>query len=160
ACTAVERRQLEIRHLPEPGHVSGRLDTAPATCAHDPQLAVYRSRDPLQVLARLQRPDGEDVVAVGPRAFRGEDVLDGVRHYPDRGLWDGEQVDELALRELRHGDQPVRGVDDARHSESRVAPAPAAEPLWVAQHGEVMHGDDERRPGTKRGPERRTVEDV
>ena len=68
----VERGQLGIGDVPEPANAGAvRLDAAPAARADDPQLETRTARtlrQPREVLARLERPDREDVVAVGGRS--------------------------------------------------------------------------------------------
>src|SRR5205085_3138145 len=120
AGTTVEPRELRVADLAEPGHVAGRPNAAPAPRTDHAQLAVDGCGDARQVLARLERADGEHVVAVGLRPDGREDVVDGVRHDTDLRRRHGEQLDELALRELRYGDQPRGGTDDTRHGEMRV----------------------------------------
>src|SRR5213076_2140203 len=65
---AVQTRELCIAHLTQPAHaVSRHLDTAPAARAHDAQLGVETPNgldETIEVLARLQRADGEHVLAL------------------------------------------------------------------------------------------------
>src|SRR5581483_5860091 len=95
ARAAVEPGELGVADLAEPGDVARRPDAAPAARAHDAELSVDRGRDPREVLARLERPDGEHVVALLLRPLGREDLGDGVRHDPDLRLRHAEQVDEL-----------------------------------------------------------------
>ena len=100
ARAAKEARELRVRHEAEPAHaVARQLDAAPAGVADDAQLGAGEPRglgDPGQVLPRLERSDGEHVVALGARPVRREGRVDAVRDDPHALLGHVEQLDDLA----------------------------------------------------------------
>ena len=68
AGAAVERGELVVADLAEPGDVRRRLDVPPAAGTDDPELALDGGGDPGEVLPRLERADREHVVALAPAA--------------------------------------------------------------------------------------------
>ena len=124
ARAAVEARELLVADLAEPARRSRAARRrpsrgAPTTRSSPSTAAAIRA----EVLARLERPDREHVVALGARPVGREHVLDGVRHDPDLRRRDAEQLDQLALRELGDGDHAVGGARRraARRGASRCA---------------------------------------
>ena len=107
ARAAVVRGELVVVDLAEPAHCAARVDAAPAARADDAQLdagprgRVDRARE---ILARLERADGEHVVALRPRAVGREGVVDGVRDDGDLLARHAEELDELGGGELGDGD--------------------------------------------------------
>src|SRR5206468_7879909 len=110
---AIEPRELLVRHLAEPPDAVGlhRRHVAPAARADDPQLtavqvgATEALDEARQVLPRLQRPNGEHVVAVRSGALRRKGLADGYRDDADLPLVDAEELDELPGGERRDRDQ-------------------------------------------------------
>src|SRR6185369_754209 len=97
ACATKQARELRVRDEAEPAHaVAGELDAAPAGVADDAQLGAGTARglgDPGKVLARLERPDREHVVALGAVALRREGRVDAVRDDPHALLGHVEELD-------------------------------------------------------------------
>src|SRR5690348_4359104 len=79
-CAAVEGRKLVVAGVTEPAHAASlRLDAAPAARADDAQLdaEALRGRDRVgEILPRLERSHGEQVVTFGARAVRRERGID------------------------------------------------------------------------------------
>jgi hypothetical protein len=73
-----------------------------------------------------------------------------MRDYPYPLLNDAQQLDRLACRELRDRDYPRRRPRQAPQQQPAVAARPSVECLGVAEHREVVNGDDERRGGEQR----------
>ena len=121
-----------------------------ARYADDPQLASVQAGapealdQPGKVLARLQRSDGEHVIAVGRLANGRERLADAHRDHPDLFLSDAEDVHELLRRELRDRDHAVGAAHDPGEDAAAVLPRPHVERLRVPQDGEVVDRDDER----------------
>ena len=131
--------------------------------AGDPQLDIRKPRGldgGGEVLPRLERADGKDVVAVDGWALRGEDGVDAVRDDADPLDRDPQQFDELVARERRDRDDRVRCAHARAQRESAGRPVPARECLRMAENREIVDGDDERRPRRDGSAERRAVEDV
>src|SRR5262249_46701366 len=113
-----------------------------------------------KVLARLERSDREHVVAVRRRAVACERAVDSVRYHADLLFGNTKHVDELALRELRHGNHDLRAPKNARHDAWAVPARPAVEGVGMPEHREVVHRDDEWSGVDDGAAIRRTVEDV
>jgi hypothetical protein len=68
-----------------------------------------------------------------------------VRDHAHALLFDAQELNRLAGRELRDRDHPRRGPYQAREQQPAVAARPTVESVWVSEDGEVVDGDDERR---------------
>jgi hypothetical protein len=90
------------------------------------------------------RADGKHVLAALGRTFACELVADGVGHDADLLVRHSEQLDELSAGELGHCDHAPRSAEHRRYEVRAVRPCPAVERLRVSEHGEIVHGDDER----------------
>ena len=145
---AVQARQLVVVHVAEPDDarpVERRL-LAPTFRADDRQPEVVAGEQRVclderrEVLARLERRHGEDVVAaeLGLRAVAREDVVDSGQRHPHAILGHAEQLDDVARGERRVREDEVaraRRVPVLR----RVHAARAAlHPLRMAQRHEVV----------------------
>src|SRR5207245_9471864 len=98
---AGEARELVVRDLAEP---AVGANAAPAARPGDTKPhagAPRRLFDPSQVLAGLERADGEHVLALCPRPLGAERLADSDRDDADLLLGNAQQLDELAPRELR-----------------------------------------------------------
>jgi len=160
ACAAIKRCQLIVVDIAQPDDVRRRLDSAPPARADDTQLTVDSLCDAREVLARLECPDREHIVAVCPATVRDKDLFHRVRHDPNLLRRDVQQRHDLVLRELRDGDHPRCGAKHARDGEPRIRCGPAVEPFRVPQDGDVVDGDHERPSCTERSAKRRTVQEV
>ena len=69
-------------------------------------------------------------------------------------------VDELVARELGDGDDGVRRPHPRAEGVLAGRAVPARERIGMAQDAEIVHRDDERRPGPERRPEGRAVEEI
>src|SRR5205823_13605513 len=86
--SSVQSGQFVVRDLAEPAHVGAgnRLDVAPAARADNAKLAAVQLGSPkaldeaAEILARLERRDGEHVVALCGVALNRERRADGVRN--------------------------------------------------------------------------------
>ena len=145
---AIEARKLCVTDFPQPPDpVSPDFDASPTARAHDPKLPVRladRFHEPLEILARLERPDCQDVVTGLRRALPCELVADGVRNDTDLLVRHSEQLDELAAREVGHRNHPSRRAEHGRHDMGAVRARPAVERFRVPQDCEVVDGHDER----------------
>src|SRR6202007_1141722 len=112
----VERRKLPVGGRAEPGHATtARLASTPASRADDAQLdpETLRGRDRiLEVLARLERPDREEVLALrAPAVGRERRVDAGVRDV-NAGAVDTECRRDVGTRELGVDDDDVARLRD------------------------------------------------
>src|SRR5439155_11852234 len=167
ARAAVEPGQLLVRDETEPlDALAGRLDGAPAARLvvaephHVEAGTLEGPHEPVEVLARLEGADGEDVVAVRRLSLRLERRADCIWDDTHLVIWDVEQVDQFASREFRDGDHPGGGPGHARQQRAAVGARPAVEGPRVAQHGEVVDRDDEWDRRAERRALRGTVEHV
>ena len=69
-------------------------------------------------------------------------------------------LDKLIPGEARDGDEAVCRSSYSRQGHGRVPASPCIECARMSQHGEVMHGDDERHRGVEGRPVCWTVENV
>src|SRR4051794_27978960 len=92
--------------IAEPGDVlAARLDAAPARRTDDAQLAAADRIDrALEVLSRLERADGEHVVALRARPFAREDRIDARIGDVDPPSRDAERTGDVIAGELRVDD--------------------------------------------------------
>src|SRR5439155_12127857 len=150
ARAAVEPGQLLVRDETEPlDALAGGLDGAPAAGpGHEEPRPVQAGtlegpHEPVEVLARLEGADGEDVVAVRRLSLRLERRADWSWDDTHLVIWDVEQDDQFASREFRDGDHPGGGPGHARQQRAAVGARPAVEGPRVPQHGEIVDRDDE-----------------
>ena len=155
----VEPRELLVVDVAERMNVH----LAPARRARDPKLHAHESSrfgEAGEVLPRLDRPDGEDVLALRLRALRREGRLDAVRDHPNPAFVDAEQLDRLAGRELRDRDHPRRRPRQSGQNEPAVEPRPAVEGLGMAKHSQVVDREHQRDARAERPSVPGAVEDV
>ena len=100
--------------------------------------------DPGEVLAGLECPDCEHILALGGVAVRMEDRLESVRDDVDPVGIDARQLNNLTLRELRDRDDPIGSSNRGAESRPTVEPRPERKDLRIPKHGEVVHGQDRR----------------
>ena len=126
---AVQGCELRVRDL---AHPAVRLDpTPPARANHaqlDSGLSCSRDRAP-EILARLERRDGEDVVACRARAVRAEDGIDAVPHNADPLRGNPGQLDRLVAAELGDRDHRIGSPENANEPRATVEPMPPREDL-------------------------------
>ena len=143
--------------------VPARACVPPARRADEPQLdagAGGRLDDPGEVLARLECPDCEHVLALGGVAVRMEDRLERVRDDVDPVRIDARELDHLPLRELRDRDDAIGRANRRAERRPPVEPRPERKDLGMPEHGEVVHGEDRRHARARRRAEDRAVQDV
>ena len=92
----------------QPGRDDAPQPAAPATRSSTPASRAASTAG-TEVLARLERPDREDVVALRDRPVGREDRVDAVRDDADPLDGHVEQLDELVAGERGDGDDRVRG---------------------------------------------------
>ena len=161
ARAAVERGELLVADLAEPGRRSAAARRRPSRAR---RRRAARRRPPRRsapgsCVARASRRRAcSRPAARGPSGVKTSSTAFGTTRIFVLGT--REQLVELARGELRDGDHPRGGADDARHGAARVRARPAVEPLRPAQHREVVHGDDERDARRERAAEGRAVQDV
>src|SRR5207253_9894948 len=122
-------------------------DVAPTRSADDTKFESRPARscgDTSKILPGLERADSEDVIAVRRRAGARERLIDAVPHDADPLFRKRQELDELALRELRNRDHETGGPQDVRNDDRPVHPRPGVEGVRVPEDGEIVHGDDER----------------
>src|SRR5581483_3360774 len=161
---AIQARELLVRGE---AHVrdarTRRVDAAPARHACHPQVDAQPPRRfdrAGEVLARLERPHRENVVAVLTRAVAGEGGIGRVRNDADALARNMQDRLQFGRRELRHGGDDPRGAHDARDHCTAVRARPRRERLRAAEDGEVVHADDERDTALHRAAVGRAVEHV
>ncbi len=157
---AVQGCELHVRDLADP---AVHLDPTPPARAHDTQLdsGLARSLDRApEVFSRLERRNGEDVVALRARAVRAEDGIDAVRDDADPLGGNPGELDRLVAAELGDRDHGSRRPQDANESHATVEPVPAGKHLRSAEDRKVVHGDDRRHGCGDGAAERRAVQNV
>src|SRR5207253_11507762 len=126
---AVLPRELIVVDRPEPRDVGAtRRDATPAQRTDHAEVDTElgsRLDCACEVFPRLERADGQDVLAVGARPSGRERVVDGVWHDVDPLAWNTEKRLELGGRELGNGDHAVRAAQDAWHDHRRIRARPA-----------------------------------
>src|SRR6476661_6791182 len=168
ACSPVKRSELIVRDFAEPTYAVALhgLDVTPAARADNAKLAAVQVcapkafDKPIEILTRLERRDGEHVIALGDIAGSRERRPDGVRNHPDLRFGNAEQVNELARGELRDRNDACRSVGNAWDKGPAVPSRPRIEGLRVPQDGEVVEGDDQRHTRAHGRAKRRAVENV
>jgi hypothetical protein len=115
----------------------------------------------LEVLARLERGHGEDVVSgLGRPVLSGERGADAIGDDLDLLLRDAQEIDDFVPRERGAHDDLCRRPGDLRQRQRTVAARPEVECVGVSEHGEVVDGGYERDARAHGGSLRRTVQDV
>src|SRR4029450_7626117 len=139
------------------------IHSAPSTRTHDAELDAHAPSgfdDAGEVLPRLERPDGEEVVALRHVVTWTEDRIDAVRDHANAVGGPTGKREDLVLRELGGGDGRVCAGQYRKEPCLPVEPVPAGKRLRPAHQGEVVDGDDERDARPWRAAKGGAVQDV